>query len=86
MRPTVHATGHHPSPEPGITWESLPSLSYLLGRATGRASNGPVWSDTLPADFEALHADLSEDFVEALPGMSVREVHEPDILRLFFGR
>jgi hypothetical protein len=38
----------------------------------------------MPAGIELEGSGPSEDFVEALPGLSMREVHEPDIFRLFF--
>jgi hypothetical protein len=68
-----------------IEWETLPSLAYLLGRGRDAAHNEPVWADTMPAgDFEIESTAPSGDFTEALPGLAMREVHEPDIFRLFF--
>ena len=69
----------------GIDWEPLPSLSHLIARVKPRApADEPVWLETMPVDFDTLAP--SDPFVEALPGVMLREVNEPDILRLFFDR
>ncbi|HEX7688161.1 MAG TPA: hypothetical protein VF453_10655 [Burkholderiaceae bacterium] len=67
-----------------IEWETLPSLAYLLGRDRDTAHNEPVWADTMPSEFDLDARAPSEDFIEPLPGLEIREVHEPDIFRLFF--
>ena len=59
-------------------------LAYLLGRDRDTAHNEPVWADTMPSEFDLDARAPSEDFIEPLPGLEIREVHEPDIFRLFF--
>ena len=63
-----------------IEWELLPSLRNLLGR---RQRAQPAWMETLPSELDVL--EPSEPFHEALPGLSMREVREPDIFQIFFG-
>ncbi len=84
-----HVAHHHPlSPRPalsdkGIEWEPMPSLAYLIARVKPRGNpDQPVWAETMPADFDTLSP--SDPFIEALPGMVLREVNEPDIFKLFF--
>jgi len=82
------ASAARPSPlDMSIDWEILPSLVDVLARAKLRTRPEPVWSETLPSSFDAAAAQ-SEDpaFYEPLPGMAIREVTEPEIFRLFFGR
>jgi len=45
---------------------------------------GTPWDATRPADLEA--TPPSQPFREALGGLAVREVLEPDVFRHFFGR
>jgi hypothetical protein len=45
---------------------------------------GTSYGVTMPAPFEATAP--SEAFVEPLRGLAVREVREPEVFRLFFGR
>ena len=45
---------------------------------------GAPWGVTMPVPFEAVPP--SEPFKESLRGLAVREVKEPEIFRLFFGR
>jgi hypothetical protein len=66
----------------GIDWELLPSLQGALPPTT-RHRPGPVWADTVMADFDA--SSPSSQFEEVMPGLSMREVTEPDIFRIFFG-
>ena len=86
MNNTAHP--HQPSSRPamsdkGIDWEPMPSLAYLIGRVKTKAhADEPVWAETMPASLDALAP--SDPFVEALPGMVLREVTEPDIFKLFF--
>jgi hypothetical protein len=64
-----------------VEWELLPSLRNLLSRR--RARSQPAWQDTLPSEMDVLMP--SGPFQEVLPGLAVREVHEPDIFQIFFG-
>jgi hypothetical protein len=45
---------------------------------------GTSWGVTLPASFEP--TPPPEPFMEALRGLAVREVKEPEVFRLFFDR
>ena len=63
-----------------VEWELLPSLLNMLGR---RQRAQPAWMETLPSELDM--AEPSEPFHEALPGLSMREVREPDIFQIFFG-
>jgi hypothetical protein len=63
-----------------VEWELLPSLRNLLGR---RQRAQPAWMDTVPS--ELVLVEPSEPFHEVLPGLSMREVREPDIFQIFFG-
>jgi hypothetical protein len=47
------------------------------------AAAGRPWDATLPAELEP--APPPQPFREALGGLAVREVHEPDVFRHFFG-
>jgi len=80
------ATAARPSPlDMSIDWEILPSLVDVLTRSKSRARPEPVWSDTLPSSFDASQPE-GATFHEPLPGLAIREVTEPEIFRLFFGR
>ena len=70
-------------PDMSIAWESLPSLSHLLERREAAAHDAPVWAETMPLSFDAMQ--LSSPFHEPLEGLSIREVNEPDIFKVFFG-
>lgn len=74
MRPmtvVANPTLRAPTPaEPGLAAES----GWL----------GTSYGVTMPAPFEA--TPQSEAFQEPLRGMAVREVREPEVFRLFFGR
>ena len=48
------------------------------------AASGRPWDPTRPAELEPLPVP-TEPFREALKGLAVREVREPEIFRLFFG-
>lgn len=63
-----------------VEWELLPSLLNMLGR---RARSQPAWMETLPSELDVL--EPSGPFEEVLPGLSMREVREPDIFQIFFG-
>ena len=64
-----------------VEWELLPSLRAMLGKRRPRTS--PAWQDTLPSEIDV--PSPSGPFQEVLPGLAVREVHEPDIFQIFFG-
>jgi hypothetical protein len=71
-------------PDMTIDWEVLPSLSHLLDRNEAASRDAPAWAETMPVDFDAL-GDDSDPFHEPLEGLSIREVNEPDIFKVFFG-
>ncbi len=72
-----------PMPDKGIDWEQLPSMAHLIARVKPRGiDDEPVWAETMPVDFDTLSP--SDAFVEALPGIMLREVNEPDVFKLFF--
>jgi hypothetical protein len=64
-----------------VEWELLPSMLNLLGNRRQRAQ--PAWMETVASEFDL--APPPEPFEEVLPGLSVREVREPDIFQIFFG-
>lgn len=77
-----------------IEWEDLPSFAdslpqrlVVLGSrsvaAQVEAATGG-WHETEVSELDALPP--SEPFRETLAGLSTREVHEPEVFRLFFGR
>ena len=64
-----------------VEWELLPSLLNMLGNRRPRSQ--PAWMETVVSEFDP--AAPSQPFEEVLPGLSMREVHEPDIFQIFFG-
>jgi hypothetical protein len=64
-----------------VEWELLPSLLNMLGHRRQRSQ--PAWMETVASAFDS--AESSAPFEEVLPGLSVREVREPDIFQIFFG-
>ena len=64
-----------------VEWELLPSLLNLLGNR--RTRSHPAWMETVVSAFDM--AEPSTPFEEVLPGLSVREVREPDIFQIVFG-
>ncbi len=66
---------------PRVEWELLPSLLNMLGHRRHRSQ--PAWMETVVSEFDM--AQASDPFEEVLPGLSVREVREPDIFQIFFG-
>ena len=74
-------TQHHSVSAPRVEWELLPSLRNMMGR---RQRLQPVWTETIVSDFDMV-TEPSGPFEEVLPGLSVREVREPDIFHIFFG-
>ena len=83
-----------------IEWEELPSLAGsvahrpvergALSRAgagfESAATSAAPWNSTLAASLDTLPpSPPSQPFREALSGLSMREVNEPDVFRHFFG-
>ena len=83
-----------------IEWEELPSLAGSVAHrpvargALARAGSGfesastaaAPWNSTLAASLDTLPpAPPSQPFREALSGLSMREVNEPDVFQHFFG-
>jgi hypothetical protein len=78
-----------------IEWEELPSMANSLaerlvndparrrGGAFSDAARFSAWDNTMPADL--LVITPSQPFQETLSGLAMREVHEPDVFRHFFG-
>jgi hypothetical protein len=64
-----------------VEWELLPSLLNLLSPRRPRSQ--PAWMETVPSELDVVMP--SGPFEERLPGLSVREVREPDIFQIFFG-
>ena len=71
------------APDMGIEWESQPSLQHLVVRTETAHQDGPTWAETMPASFESMNEPAV--FQEPLEGLSIREVNEPEIFRVFFG-
>lgn len=77
-----------------IEWEELPSMAdslrerlTVLGQQHVRhsgfgATEASVWAATRPAGLESPSEPV---FAEAMQGLAVREVNEPDVFRHFFG-
>ncbi|KQW68715.1 hypothetical protein [Methylibium sp. Root1272] len=92
-------TARHPSSlhalrsRDAIEWEELPSFAdsltqrlVVLGqRPLGERIDAasPPWVETMAAGLDLLPP--SEPFREAFQGLHTREVHEPEVFRLFFG-
>jgi hypothetical protein len=71
------------APDRGIEWEVQPSLQHLVVRTDAASHDAPTWAETLPVAFDAL--DEPVKFREPLQGLSVRDIDEPEIFRVFFG-
>jgi hypothetical protein len=71
------------TPDMTIDWEVQPSLQHLVVRADDAPADAPTWAETLPVAFDALPEPIV--FREALEGLSVRDIDEPEIFRVFFG-
>ena len=70
-------------PDMGIAWEPQPSLQHRVVRTDEVQYDAPAWAATMPATFEAITEP--DPFDEPLEGLSMREVNEPEIFRVFFG-
>ena len=70
-------------PDMGIDWEFQPSLQHLVVRHDAGPADAPTWAETMPAPLESFHEPVT--FREPLEGLSVRDIDEPEIFRVFFG-
>jgi hypothetical protein len=71
------------TPDMSIDWEVQPSLQHLVVRAESAPEDVPTWAETMPVSFDALQEPVK--FREPLEGLSVRDIDEPEIFRVFFG-
>ena len=71
------------APEMTIDWEAQPSLHHLVKRSDDGSADVPTWAETMPVPFEAMHEPVN--FCEPLQGLSMRDLDEPEIFRVFFG-
>jgi hypothetical protein len=71
------------TPDMTIDWEFQPSMQHLVRRTEAANADVPSWAETMPADFDALDEPVM--FREALEGLAVRDIDEPEIFRVFFG-
>ena len=71
------------APDRGIEWEVQPSLQHLVVRTDAANHGAPTWAETMPVSFDALNEPVK--FREPLEGLSVRDIDEPEIFRVFFG-
>ncbi len=71
------------TPDMSIDWEFQPSLQHLVVRTESAHPDTPNWAVTMPATFESL--DEPVQFREPLEGLSMRDIDEPEIFRVFFG-
>ena len=71
------------APDMGIDWEFQPSLQHLVKRTESAHHDAPTWAETMPATLEDMNEVVS--FREPLEGLSVRDIDEPEIFRVFFG-
>ena len=67
----------------GFDWEFLPSLQHLVVRTESAHQDAPTWVETMPVSFDSLNEPVQ--FLEPLEGMSMRDIDEPEIFRVFFG-
>ena len=71
------------APDGGIEWEVQPSLQHLVVRTDAAYHDAPNWAETMPVSFDSLNEPVK--FREPLEGLSVRDIDEPEIFRVFFG-
>ena len=71
------------TPDMSIDWEFQPSLQHLVVRTDAAPVDAPGWAETMPAEFGLM--DEPVKFREALEGLAVRDIDEPEIFRVFFG-
>ena len=79
---TIHPLQGKRTPDMSIAWEAQPSLQHLVVR-TDEATEAPTWAETMPVSLDAMNAPAV--FREPLEGLSVRDIDEPEIFRVFFG-
>lgn len=70
-------------PDMTIAWEFQPSLQHLVKRTESVHRDGPIWAETMPATLEDLREPVT--FREPLEGLSMRDIDEPEIFRVYFG-
>ena len=80
---TISKTLGKRMPDMTIDWEFQPSLQHLVRRTEAANADVPSWAETMPVEFDALEAPVV--FREALEGLAVRDIDEPEIFRVFFG-
>jgi len=73
-----------PAANEGIEWEDMPSLPVSRSKGS-QPEDGPAWKNTMPASLMDV-AKPPKPFREALDGLSMREVDEPEIFQHFFGK
>ena len=71
------------TPDMTIDWEVQPSLQHLVVRTDAVQPEAPTWAETMPVAFDELQEPVT--FREPLEGLSVRNIDEPEIFRVFFG-
>ena len=71
------------TPDMSIDWEFQPSLQHLVVRTESGPGDAPSWAETMPVAFDELDEPL--EFREPLEGLSIRDIDEPEIFRVFFG-
>ena len=71
------------TPDMSIDWEFQPSLQHRVKRSEDAAQDATTWAETMPVSLEAMHAPVT--FREPLEGLSMRDLDEPEIFRVFFG-
>ena len=71
------------TPNMGIAWEHQPSLQHLVRRTEEAHQDVPTWAETMPVTLEAMNEPVI--FREPLEGLSVRDIDEPEIFKVFFG-
>jgi hypothetical protein len=71
------------APQMTIDWEMQPSLQHLVKRSDGSPQDAPSWAATMPMPFEDTPEPVT--FCEPLKGLSMRDLDEPEIFRVFFG-
>ena len=67
------------TPDMSIDWECQPSLQHRVVRTEAT----PSWAETMPAELDGIDEPVL--FREPLEGLSMRDINEPEIFRLFFG-
>ena len=71
------------APDGGIDWEFQPSLQHRVVRPGSAQEDAATWAETMPAPFDSFNEPVK--FREPLEGLSVRDIDEPEIFRVFFG-